>query len=150
MIFLTRNVAHRKKMSDEKKAIVEIVGDDLTMRTTNVPSLGICIHFPRSPNASKTTNKYCDCEKGTYIRYLLPCQEKTFPLARLFIFVRCCWAVMSRLIGIHTIQTTTTFLSGILNIARVKHCCKDITFILVSHPPKLYILYRYTDEYSVL
>lgn len=57
---------------------------------------------------------------------------------------------MSRLIGIHTIQTTTTFLSGILNIARVKHCCKDVLLFLVSHPPKLYILYRYTDEYSIV
>lgn len=83
-------------------------------------SLGICIHFIRIPNASKTTNIIIVTVKK-YIHTVPPylVRRETFPLARLFIFVRCCWAVMSRLIGIynHTIQHT--FLSGILNIARV-------------------------------
>lgn len=102
-------------------------------------SLGICIILSESPNASKTTNNIV-----TVTSYLV--RRRDLPPRPAFIFVRCCWAVMSRLIGIHTIQTTTTFLSGILNIARVQHCCKDVTFFfLVSHPPKLYILHRYTE-----
>lgn len=45
--------------------------------------LGYMYHFPESPNASKTTNNIVTVKK--YIdTYLLPCQEKTFPLARLF------------------------------------------------------------------
>lgn len=49
----------------------------------------------------------------------------------------------------HTIQTTT-FLSGILNIARVSCCCcKDDTFSFGFLPP-IVLLYRYTDEYSTV
>lgn len=109
---------HTEKMSDEKKSDQRDRGDDLTMRRTNVPPW-VYVSFSRIPNASKTTNIIVTVKK--YIHTVPPylVRRETFPLARLFIFVRCCWAVMSRLIGIynHTIQHT--FLSGILNIARV-------------------------------
>lgn len=98
-------------MTEKRKATVEIVGDDLTIRRTNVPSLGICIVFPESPNASKTTNNIVTVKK--YIDTYLPTLsgERPSPLARLLFLVRCCWAVMSRLIGIQPYHTNNNNIS---------------------------------------
>lgn len=47
--FFSPVMLHKRKMSDEKReATVEIVGDDLTMRRTNVPPW-VYVSFSRIP-----------------------------------------------------------------------------------------------------
>lgn len=111
--------------------------------------LGYMYHFPRIPNASKTTNKYCDCEKGTYIGTSYLVRRRDLPPRPAFYF---CQVLLGcdESIDWYTHHKNNNNIS----VGNFKHR-KGINIVarmilFFGFPsPNCTILYRYT-EYSIV